>query len=356
MRIAGFNLGSRYTLDDLCTASDILHGELEISLGSLDDEEEQLEREVAKVEMLEELENFRQEMRASRGVEKGAEKEVEDEVTTSDIDSGVKNEDAVEKIINDNKIDTSSQLNLGVEGEQKSTENKTGGQSEDLDSALEFSDDEPEEDTVEEDEDYFSVDDDDLDFIDFGDDKDNEEPEAPIKEEVKPKEIVKHTIVEKPRPVINKNQAKSKVEERQQQKRPPIRPSGKPQSTAERPVSEIGKQPKPQGRPINKQVNPIEKPGNTPRSKVNPVVNPQHRIPQKPVKPKEETKKKVDYSELTIKEINDMYLRKFLIDNGVRKGPVPKEKVIGEFGADIVNKLINKGYILKRGSGFIMGI
>ena len=51
-----------------------------------------------------------------------------------------------------------------------------------------------------------------------------------------------------------------------------------------------------------------------------------------------------------------MYLRKFMLEHGVRSKPVDGDILEAEFGADLLNKLQRKGYIMKRRNGFIMGI
>lgn len=277
MRVAGFNLGSRFTLDDLSTASDIIHGNIRISLGGLDEEREQeIERERAR--MLDELEKVRKEVLGSGGgKEKGVEKVVENEVKTVQSNSSVKNNVTVEKYSSNEQQKTVVGINVSVREKSNDTVDKNS-------------------------------------IITEQNDK---------HKETKIVEHVKRTVVKPSTTCVQKDSK-------------PIRMTG---NSGVKQVSST--QNVQQSNNINRQV--IKSVEN--KREISKVSNEIHK-----------EKEKVDYSELTLKEINSMYLRKFMINNGVKKGAVDASILVNEFGSELVRKLQSNGYIIKRGKGFIMGI
>lgn len=277
MRVAGFNLGSRFTLDDLSTASDIIHGNIRISLGGLDEEREQeIERERAR--MLDELEKVRKEVLGSGGgKEKGVEKVVENEVKTVQSNSSVKNNVTVEKHSSNEQQKTVVGINVSVREKSNDTVDKNSIITEQ-----------------------------------------NEKHK-----ETKIVEPVKRTVVKPSTTCVQKDNKPIKT----------ACNSGVKQVSSTQNVQHSNN--------INRQnVKGVEN-----KREITKVCNEIHK-----------EKEKVDYSELTLKEINSMYLRKFMINNGVKKGAVDASILVDEFGSELVRKLQSNGYIIKRGKGFIMGI
>lgn len=70
---------------------------------------------------------------------------------------------------------------------------------------------------------------------------------------------------------------------------------------------------------------------------------------------KEVIKPKIDYNVLEL-EVLWKYVNKFMVINGVKHKPVSCELVEAEFGARNVVKLVRKNYLLKRGTGYTMGL
>ena len=408
MRIAGFTLGTRFTIDDFDTASDIIKGDIRISLGSLEESEEAKENRAAILDMVEELRNCGSDGIAEGVVESeilGENSEVKasqhnssenDIVTVAEFSTmgthlpqGLSNSD----VVFDNNITEENEDSLYTE------DNELEDEEDDY-----FGDDTSDEE-VDTSEDNFEVyeDDDEEDDYDFGGfdetSVEDEEPEEdyidPIDAEIqrilgqnKPQEVTKPTPevvkptpevkkptteVRKPAPEVKPKPQPVAVNKPQEVVRKPIHNSG----TAQRPVNTAGGNARPnvpqqkpnvatkpvnngtQGngsvtpQPIRKQ--PINNTGAKPIIK-KPIANngtPQQ-VVKKPVST--ESNRKPDYTSMPIKEVYIKYVKAFMMKNGVQRGIVDGKLLSNEFGAEIVLKLSKGGYILKRGSGYTMGL
>ena len=79
-------------------------------------------------------------------------------------------------------------------------------------------------------------------------------------------------------------------------------------------------------------------------------------IKRKTAVKKEDTEsKKIDYNEMELSTLA-VYVKKFLIAHGVRKGAVDVGIVTAEFGEENIRRLIKKCYIIKVGKGVTIGI
>lgn len=73
------------------------------------------------------------------------------------------------------------------------------------------------------------------------------------------------------------------------------------------------------------------------------------------VRKAEAVSKKIDYNEMELSTLA-VYVKKFLIAHGVRKGAVDVGIVTAEFGEENISRLIKKCYIIKVGKGVTIGI
>lgn len=371
MRIAGFNLGTRFTMDDFDTASDIIKGNIKISLGSLDDDYEADEREEARMEMLNELKDLKSELVKRGGGCESGKKEVQNEVESLSNNIDEISGDAVDEFSAVSENSVVPQLNNCIEGQYEDTQKESSSYGDNSDMQYENDGFGIEDDTADNDDidiipqgeftqdnnDDFDNDDDNEFFpIDF--DGDDEEPveddSSSIQDEID-RELAKYLVgnvgvdnseqhVDKPKPIVDK-----------------------PKPVVDKPKMENGK-PKIVKTEDNKKCSGVT--GNEQKkhrdteisntrgseNKRNKVKHTDIKIPEITHKINEKSKNKVDYSELTLKEINDRYLRRFMIENGVRKAPVKADILIKEFGIDLVKSFTTRGYIMKRGNGYIMGL
>lgn len=292
MIVAGFNLGSRFTLDDLSTASDIIHGNIKISLGSLDEEQEQ-EIKKEKLRMLDELEKIRKEMVNKDGGGSGESDKIfgKDEVRALEDSIGEKNKGTVGKFSDKENIKNNEGIIYGVGSSDRETKEKSCNY-------------------------------------------ENKMGVHKEKENVNHREVT--SVQNKGTYNINKvinNCESSKVRNNVDINR------------------DIHKD---KVRVLKENIKAVEKDVNSIDSENKSLYAKKRSSDSKEGNNK--VKGKINYNELTLQEINDKYLRKFMIDNGVRKGTVEASIIINEFGSDIVRKLQLNGYIIKRGKGFIMGI
>lgn len=86
------------------------------------------------------------------------------------------------------------------------------------------------------------------------------------------------------------------------------------------------------------------------------INNANRTVKKKTVAKKENTdSKKIDYNEMELSTLA-VYVKKFLIAHGVRKGAVDVGIVTAEFGEENIRRLIKKCYIIKVGKGVTIGI
>lgn len=372
MRIAGFNLGTRFTIDDFDTASDIIKGDIRISLGSLEDSEEAKETRSAILDMVEEL----------RGSSSGV------------VAEGVVNGGVVEGVISgENSKVKASQHNSGENNVVTVAEFSTMGTH--LPQGLSSIDIVEENNIAEEKDDYFGDNEGMLDGEEddyFGEDTSEEEVDtsenglgvyeddeddddydfegmesASIEDEEPEEEYTDPIDAEIQRILGNTSTQETKVDTPKPVQKPIVENKTTPEVKKPTPNNTMGSQGNSVNRttvagnthqpikkaPVNNgSVQPIvKKPINT-NGSAKPIIKKpianggiQQKKPDKP-----------DYISMSIKEVYTKYVKAFMVKNGVQRGVVDAKLLINEFGAEIVLKLSRGGYILKRGSGYTMGI
>lgn len=382
MRIAGFNLGTRFTIDDFDTASDIIKGDIRISLGSLEDSEEAKETRSAILDMVEELRGSGSGVVAEGVVDEGVISGENSEVKASQHNSG---ENDVVTVAEFSTMGTHlpqglSSIDIVEENNIAEEEDEYFGDSESMLDDEEddyFGEDTSEEevDTSENDLEVYEddEDDDDYDFEGMGSASiEDEEPEEecidPIDAEIQRilgNTPTQETKVDTPKPVqkpIVENKTTTEIKKPTPEVKKPAPVVKKPthnntagsqgnsvnrttvagnthQPIKKAPVNNGGAQ------PIVKK--PINTNGSAKPIIKKPVANGgiQQKKPEKP-----------DYISMPIKEVYTKYVKAFMVKNGVQRGVVDAKLLTNEFGAEIVLKLSRGGYILKRGSGYTMGI
>lgn len=87
------------------------------------------------------------------------------------------------------------------------------------------------------------------------------------------------------------------------------------------------------------------------------IINNANRVVKRKTAVKKEgtESKKIDYNEMELSTLA-VYVKKFLIAHGVRKGAVDVGIVTAEFGEENIRRLIKKCYIIKVGKGVTIGI
>ena len=375
MRIAGFNLGTRFTIDDFDTASDIIKGDIRISLGSLEDSEEAKETRSAILDMVEELRGSGSGVVAEGVVDEGVISGENSEVKASQHNSGENNAVTVAEFSTMGTHLPQGLSNIDIEEENNITDEEDDyfGDSESM-----LDDEEDDyfgEDTSEEEVDTFEnnsevyeddEDDDDYDFEGMGSASiEDEEPEEgyidPIDAEIQRilgNTATQETKVDTPKPVqkpIVENKATTEVKKPTPEvKKPTPNNTVGSQGNSVNKTTVAGNKHQPiKKAPVNNGcAQPIvKKPINTSGSAKpiikKPVANGgiQQRKPEKP-----------DYISIPIKEVYTKYVKAFMVKNGVQRGVVDAKLLTNEFGAEIVLKLSRCGYILKRGSGYTMGL
>lgn len=381
MRIAGFNLGTRFTIDDFDTASDIIKGDIRISLGSLEDSEEAKETRSAILDMVEELRGS-----GSGSVAEGVMESVilgeNSEVKASQHNSGENDVVTVAEFSTMGTHLPQGLSNIDIVEENNITEEDDeyfGSEDSMLDDEEDdyFGDDTSEEevDTSENNSEVYGDDDeeDDYDFEGMGSASiEDEEPEEeyidPIDAEIQRilgSKPTQETKVEAEKPV-QKPVVENKVTQEIKKTAPVV---SKPTPVVKAPIpngnttnqgNSIKKTPVAGGvpQPIKKvpvnngNAQPIIKKPINNNGSARPVV-------KKPTANNVVQQKKVekpDYISMPIKEVYTRYVKAFMVKNGVQRGVVDGKLLTNEFGAEIVLKLSRGGYILKRGSGYTMGL
>ena len=372
MRVAGFNLGARFTLDDFATAGDIIRGDIQISLGSLDNHKE---REQLNNDVLSEIEQLRQEM--SKGVPKdvevlsGGNGEIS-EVKASDSSIDEKSVVTVGEFSTSEDIDEVLSRYVGVENSNEETEENDEDYFGEIETLSDKSEVTSDEDTLGEISGYVdeSEDDTDDDYLFDIEENTTEEEDTPEvsaldaelakyldNSEVSAEQNNSETVQkDKKEPEV----CKTPTEVNRKEPKPQIK---NPESFTTRRESFVNTV---QNKVTTNQSNGIQSgkvsgtPGQVQKPRPNvgtaqrPVSKP---APQQSVAVKRpQAQSKPDYNSMETKELYIKYVRPFLLNNGVRQGTVKAQLLINEFGSDVLVKLTRGGYIMKRGNGYTMGI
>lgn len=373
MRVAGFNLGARFTLDDFATAGDIIRGDIQISLGSLDNHKE---REQLKSDVLSEIEQLRKEMSKevpNSGVEvlSGGNGEIS-EVKASDSNIEEKSVVTVGEFSTSENIDEVLSRYVGTENSTEETEENDEDYFGEIENLSDKNEETSTSGTLGEISEYIDESEDDTDDDYLFDIEENTTGEEDTPEvSALDAELAKYlsgsevdTSQSNTETVQNskKEQEVYRVQTEVETKEH-IPQTKNPESFTTRRESFVNtvqnkgvtnKNNSTQSSKVSGTPGQVQKPRPSVGATQRPVSKP---VPQQGVTVKRpQATTKPDYKSMETKELYIKYVRPFLLNNGVRQGTVKAQLLVNEFGSDVLVKLTRGGYIMKRGNGYTMGI